>query len=156
MTPERLQALKALATAQLDQRGYCPQEHCTPIKAAEVRELIASSEKLEALNVAQYAMLQTLVARLAGLTPGVLTHSIADAHVYENQVPSVERWREQARSAVHHAAWSDYVIENSLGLEAPKLEISEFSQSTIDDFTLAQVRILGYSHLGKVEIPVSV
>lgn len=105
-------------------------------------------------NVAQYAMLQTLVARLAGLTPGVFTHSIGDAHVYENQVESVKRWRKQASESMSTNYNTGELL--SFGLEAPKLLVSEHSQSSIDDFKLADLQIVGYSHLGKVEIPVSV
>lgn len=111
-------------------------------------------------NVAQYAMLQTLVARLAGLTPGVLTHSIADAHVYENQITSVAQWRKQAADSYRSIgrAWTDYGSEpnREMGEPAPQLIVSERSQQSIDDFTLADLQISGYSHLGKVEIPVSV
>jgi thymidylate synthase len=43
-------------------------------------------------NVASYALLTCLLAKITGLEPGELVHSIGDAHVYENHV---EPLREQ-------------------------------------------------------------
>ena len=42
-------------------------------------------------NVAQYAVLTHLLAKVSGLKPGTLLHVIADAHIYDRHVPLVER-----------------------------------------------------------------
>lgn len=42
-------------------------------------------------NTTQYAALMYLFARHLGVEPGVLTHVIADAHVYDNQMELVEK-----------------------------------------------------------------
>ncbi len=41
-------------------------------------------------NTVQYAMLTILFARDLGVQPGILTHVIADAHIYSNQVDGVK------------------------------------------------------------------
>lgn len=41
-------------------------------------------------NTTQYAELMILLARDLGVRPGLLTHVIADAHIYENQMDGVE------------------------------------------------------------------
>lgn len=41
-------------------------------------------------NTTQYAELMILFARDLGVKPGILTHVIADAHIYENQMEGVE------------------------------------------------------------------
>lgn len=41
-------------------------------------------------NVAQYAALVHMMARVSGLIPGELLHVIADAHIYDRHVPIVE------------------------------------------------------------------
>lgn len=41
-------------------------------------------------NTTQYAELMILFARDLGVKPGILTHVIADAHIYENQMTGVE------------------------------------------------------------------
>lgn len=41
-------------------------------------------------NTTQYAELMILLARDLGVKPGILTHVIADAHIYENQMQGVQ------------------------------------------------------------------
>lgn len=41
-------------------------------------------------NTTQYAELMILIARDLGVKPGILTHVIADAHIYDNQMEGVE------------------------------------------------------------------
>lgn len=40
-------------------------------------------------NVAQYALLLMMIAQVSGMTPGVLVHMIADAHIYDRHVPLI-------------------------------------------------------------------
>ncbi len=42
-------------------------------------------------NTTQYAELMILFARDLGVKPGILTHVIADAHIYDNQMDGVEK-----------------------------------------------------------------
>jgi thymidylate synthase len=41
-------------------------------------------------NIAGYAWLLSVIARVAGLTPGTFTHFLHDVHVYVNQIPLLE------------------------------------------------------------------
>ncbi len=42
-------------------------------------------------NVVQYAVLLHMFAQVSGLIPGELVHVIADCHIYDRHIPSVER-----------------------------------------------------------------
>lgn len=41
-------------------------------------------------NICQYAILLMMVAQVSNMTPGVLMHTITDAHIYDRHVPLVE------------------------------------------------------------------
>lgn len=41
-------------------------------------------------NVCQYALLLMMVAQVSNMTPGVLLHTIADAHIYDRHIPMVK------------------------------------------------------------------
>lgn len=41
-------------------------------------------------NVCQYALLLMMVAQVSGMTPGVLLHTINDAHIYDRHIPMVK------------------------------------------------------------------
>lgn len=41
-------------------------------------------------NIASSALLLSIMARLSGLTPGIFTHFLADAHIYEDHVDQVK------------------------------------------------------------------
>jgi thymidylate synthase len=41
-------------------------------------------------DVAEYALLLTLMSQEVGLKPGTLVHTMSDAHIYNNQIPSME------------------------------------------------------------------
>lgn len=90
-------------------------------------------------NMAQYAVLQHLMAQVSGLRPGLFTHVINNAHIYENQVEGMKEQLSRRGSA----------------LPAPKLwinpEIRDFYAFTFED-----IRLEGYEHLGKIEMEVSV
>ena len=77
-------------------------------------------------NVVQYAVLQHMMARVAGLKVGELVHVIADAHIYDRHVPIVKEMLEK---------------ENS---PAPKFVMNpdkkDFYEFTADDFKLEDYR----------------
>ena len=77
-------------------------------------------------NVAQYAVLVHLFAKVSGLVPGELVHVIADAHIYDRHIPLVEQ-----------------IIGNE-PYAAPKFrvnpDITDFYAFTPDDITLSDYR----------------
>lgn len=90
-------------------------------------------------NVVQYAILLHMFAQCAGLEAGVLTHMVADAHIYDRHIPIVE---------------SIISVKNTL--TAPKLIIKNdtknFYDFKVDDFELE-----GYEWMEDVKkIPVAI
>ncbi|MDP4144185.1 MAG: thymidylate synthase [Bacillota bacterium] len=90
-------------------------------------------------NTTQYAVLVHLIAQVAGLRVGLLTHVINNAHIYENQMEGMKLQLSRENDA----------------LQAPKLwinpEIKDFYAFTIDD-----IKLIDYKHLGKIEMEVSI
>ena len=73
-------------------------------------------------NVCQYAILIHMLAQVCGLQVGELVHVIADAHIYDRHIPTVEK-----------------IIQNPQ-YSAPILKINpnvkDFYEFTVDDFEL--------------------
>ena len=90
-------------------------------------------------NVTQYAVLVHLLAQVTGFVPGLLTICINNAHIYENQI---EGMKEQ-------------LSRRGQAYEAPKLwinpEIKDFY-----DFTINDIKLIDYKHLGKIKMDVAV
>ncbi|MBQ3410129.1 thymidylate synthase [Candidatus Saccharibacteria bacterium] len=100
-------------------------------------------------NIAQYAVLCHLIAQSTGLKPGVLTFTINDAHIYENQIPGIE---EQLRRR-------DEIFRKSGDfLPAPKLWVNP----KVKDFfkfdnsrELRDIRLEDYQHQGKIKMAIT-
>lgn len=90
-------------------------------------------------NTSQYAVLVHLMAQVTGLKPGLFTHVINNAHIYENQVEGLKVQLTRADSAY----------------EAPKLwinpEIKDFY-----DFTANDIKLIDYKHHEKISMEVAV
>jgi len=90
-------------------------------------------------NMTQYAVLVHLIAQVVGLRPGLFTHVINNAHIYENQVEGIKLQLEREKDAK----------------KAPKLwinpEIKNFYDFTIDD-----IKLIDYQHCGKIKMEVSI
>jgi thymidylate synthase len=90
-------------------------------------------------NMTQYAVLIHLIAQSAGLRPGLFTHVINNAHVYEN----------------HVQAMKTQLARRDQAFPAPKLvlnpDVHDFYDFTIDDIALDN-----YRHLGKLPMEVAV
>lgn len=80
-------------------------------------------------NTTQYAVLTHLIAQATGYRPGLLTHVISNAHVYENQVEALKV----------------QLTRKDQAYPAPKLwinpEIKDFYQFTIDDIKLKGLQV---------------
>lgn len=80
-------------------------------------------------DTTQYAILVHLFARHLGVKPGVLTHVMADSHIYENQFPGVEAQFDQwDRQRVIESTNPRIVFRD----EAP----TDFWQITLNDFDI--------------------
>lgn len=90
-------------------------------------------------NMCQYAVLVNLIAHVTGFKPGIFTHVINNAHIYENQVEGMKL----------------QLTRKNETYDAPKLwinpEIRNFYDFTIDD-----IKLLDYKHHDKIKMEVSV
>lgn len=76
-------------------------------------------------NIASYALLTLILAKIAGLEPGEFIHTFGDVHIYENHIPQVkEQLKRKPRPL-------------------PKVRI-EGKLKSIDDFKPEQVILEGY------------
>ena len=90
-------------------------------------------------NTSQYAALTHMIAHVSGLSPGIFTHVINNAHIYENQIAGIKTQLERREQAK----------------PAPKLFINP-DITNFHDFTSADIKLIDYTHLGKINMPVSV
>lgn len=90
-------------------------------------------------NMTQYAVLVHLIAQVTGLKPGLFTHVINNAHVYENHVEALRTQLARKGQAV----------------AAPKLIIDP-SITDFYDFKPEHIVLEGYEHLGKLSMEVAV
>lgn len=95
-------------------------------------------------NVTQYSVLLYMLAHVNNLKPGTLNYSIKDAHIYVNQVEGI---KEQIKRS-----------EELEDLPAPKLwlnpEVKDFYE--FDNSTdLKDIKVLNYSHHGKINFPIA-
>ena len=90
-------------------------------------------------NSSQYAVLTHLLAQVTGLKPGLFTHVINNAHIYENQVEGMNL----------------QLTRKDEAYDAPKLwvnpEIKDFYDFTEDD-----IKLIDYKHHETIKMPVSV
>lgn len=90
-------------------------------------------------NTTQYAVLTHLIAQATGFRPGLLTHVINNAHVYENQVEPLKLQLTRKNDAY----------------TAPKLwinpEVKDFYE-----FTMKDIKLEGYQYHDKIEMEVAV
>jgi thymidylate synthase len=90
-------------------------------------------------NMSQYAVLVHLIAQVTGFKPGLFTHVVNNAHVYENEVEGMRLQLGRREQEV----------------EAPKLWINP-EITNFYDFTPDDIKLIDYKHLGKIEMEVSV
>ena len=90
-------------------------------------------------NMTQYAVLVHLIAQVTGLKPGIFTHVINNAHIYENQVEGMKLQLSRRDDAY----------------EAPKLyvnpEIKNFYDFTIDD-----IKLIDYKYHPAIKMEVAI
>lgn len=94
-------------------------------------------------NVSQYATLAKLVAQVTGYKPGKLYWNIGSAHIYVNQIEGIELQlsrRDEAKPAPK--LWINPEVTDFFKFDSSK--------------ELKDIKLIGYEHLGKISMPVSV
>jgi thymidylate synthase len=86
-------------------------------------------------NIASYALLLQMIAQECGLTPGIFTHTLGDAHIYLNHVDGV---REQ------------------LSREPKALPTVKIANKSLFDLQFEDVELVGYEHHPFIKFPVAV
>ncbi len=88
-------------------------------------------------NIASYALLQMMLARVTGLEPGVFVHTLGDAHIYSNHM-------EQVRTQLARDL-----------RPLPQMQILRTPES-IFDFRFEDFQITGYDPHPAIKAPVAV
>ena len=88
-------------------------------------------------NIASYALLTHMMAQVCGLEAGDFVHTLGDAHLYNNHL-------DQAHLQVSRDP-----------LPLPTLRLNPEIED-IDDFTYADVEVVGYNHHPHIKAPISV
>jgi thymidylate synthase len=86
-------------------------------------------------NIASYALLMTMIARECDLMPGILVHTLGDAHIYLNHLEGLKLQLQRTPSALPH-------------LELPKKNLLDYK---FEDFKLA-----GYQPAAFIKFPIAV
>ena len=89
-------------------------------------------------NIASYALLLELVAKITGLTAGEFIHTIGNAHIYLDCI-------EQVKAQL-----------NREPLALPTLSIKNRGQLTIDDFELADLSLIDYKSHAAIKAKMAV
>ena len=88
-------------------------------------------------NIASYALLTHMMAQVCGLEAGDFVHTLGDAHLYNNHL-------DQARLQVSREP-----------MPLPTLKLNPEIED-IDEFTYADIEVVGYSHHPHIKAPISV
>jgi len=86
-------------------------------------------------NIASYALLMMMVAQECGLTPGIFTHTMGDAHIYSNHVEG---------------------MEEQLTRTPKKLPSVEIAKKPFWDLKFEDFKLVGYEHDPFIKFKVAV
>lgn len=95
----------------------------------------------------QYAALTCMFARHLNVEPGLLTHVMADSHIYENQLSGVEKQMKQY----------DELVRSRIGVDEPRPKFviaegaTDFFKMTMDDF-----EVINYNPMPAIKFEVAV
>jgi thymidylate synthase len=87
-------------------------------------------------NIASYALLTVMMAKVVGLDPGEFVHTLGDAHLYLNHL-------DQAREQLQRRPYP-----------FPTLEIAD--KNDLFDFTYEDFKLRGYKAHEKIAAPIAV
>ncbi|KAJ2692658.1 Thymidylate synthase [Coemansia sp. RSA 1285] len=88
-------------------------------------------------NIASYALLTRMIARVTGLKPGHFVHCMGDTHIYSNHVDALKVQLEREPRPF------------------PKLVIRRTPEN-VEDFTIGDFEIEGYNPYGKIKMDMAV
>jgi len=88
-------------------------------------------------NIASYSLLLHMVAQVTGLRPGEFIHTLGDAHIYQNHL-------EQAKTQLERTP-----------LPSPQLWLNP-EVTHIDNFTMDDIKLVGYTHHDPISAPMAV
>ncbi|KAJ1889933.1 Thymidylate synthase [Kickxella alabastrina] len=88
-------------------------------------------------NIASYALLTRLIAKVTGLKPGVFVHCMGDTHIYANHVKALKVQIEREPRSF------------------PRLIINRVPER-IEDFTIEDLELVGYTPHGKIHMDMAV
>ncbi|MEZ4443372.1 MAG: thymidylate synthase [Polyangiaceae bacterium] len=86
-------------------------------------------------NIASYALLMIMMAQECDLTPGVFTHSIGDAHIYQNHIAGLKKQLEREP------------------LPPPTVRVAK---KPVDEVRFEDVELVDYQHHPFIKFPVAV
>lgn len=94
-------------------------------------------------NITQYAAFVSMIAHVTGLKPGKMLYQITDTHIYCKHIPQIK----------------ELIRRRDMAKPAPKLwlnpEVNDFFEFD-NSRELKDVKLIGYEHLGKVPMEVSI
>lgn len=93
-------------------------------------------------DTTEYAILVHLFARHLNVRPGILTHVMADSHIYENQMPGVEKQLKQ---------W-----EERHSLLSPKFVFKDDTHTNFWEITLDDFDVIDYEPMPAIKYEVAV
>ena len=89
-------------------------------------------------NIASYALLLHLVARVTGLSAYEFIHTLGDAHIYLNHLDQVHEQLQRKP------------------LPLPRLEIRDRNQTSLDDFVLEDISLVSYQSAAAIKAELAV
>lgn len=95
-------------------------------------------------DTTQYAILTHMFARHLGVRPGILTHVMADSHIYENQVEGVEKQFKQ------------YETLKTIEQKQPKLIFKEDTPTNFWQMKIDDIDIVDYEPMPPIKYEVAV
>ncbi|QQS22390.1 thymidylate synthase [Candidatus Saccharibacteria bacterium] len=97
-------------------------------------------------NMAQYALLLTMMAEVTGTTPRYFTHSFGDAHIYTNHFDQVEEQLSR-----------EPLLATRLLSGAPRIELSPYADAKdVADFEPSDVTVDKYFPMKAIKAPVAI
>ena len=89
-------------------------------------------------NVAEYALLLLLVAKITNTEPGGFTWTGINCHIYQNHIRQVNTQLDRQP------------------YELPQVQINDKNVESIDDFTIDHIKLKNYNHHPAIKAPVAI